>query len=294
MVKDSAWTWAYFFAAPDKASVAQLFGDRKKTLSFYKVEKVVAIRGKPGLDVKPGSTIVRVETAAKLPAAAEAKMPSLLLQGVPQHLQYTTKEQRDDLAKRSRAELPPSRDTVAVIIPIRKSAAWWALPHDERQAHFQKKGDKIGHTAIGAKYAERIYRKLYHTRYAVETTDHDFITYFEFERSHTDDFKSLVHQLRDPEQQRCADRRRLRPWPASRHCGIDTNWVGAPGQCDDGNLCSIPGHSANQLLYLSPGQWVGYARRRRAQPYLRRSSAVEYHIVARQAPGCLGLEVSGE
>jgi hypothetical protein len=200
MVKDSAWTWAYFFASPDKASVAQLFGNRKKTLSLYKVEKVVAIRGKLGVDVKPGSTIVRLETAAKLPAAAEAKMPRLLLQGVPQHLQYTTKEQRDDLAKRSRAELPPSPDTVAVIIPIRKSAAWWALPHDERQAHFQKKGDKIGHTAIGAKYAERIYRKLYHTRYAVETTDHDFITYFEFERSHTDDFKSLLQQLRDPEQ----------------------------------------------------------------------------------------------
>jgi hypothetical protein len=84
----------------------------------------------------------------------------------------------------------------------------------------------------------------------------------ELERSHTDDFKSLVHQLRDPEQQRCADRRRLRQWLASQHFGIDTNWVGAPGQCDDVNLCSIPGQSANQLLYLSPGQWVGYARRR--------------------------------
>jgi hypothetical protein len=200
MVKESAWTWAYFFAAPDQASVKKLFGERKQSLSLYKVEKVVAIRGRLGVDVKPGSTIVRVETAAKLAAAAEVKMPTLLLHGVPQHLQYTSKEQRDDLAKSSRVELPPSKDTVAVIIPIRKSAAWWALPHDERQAHFQKKGDKIGHTAIGAKYAKRIYRKLYHTRYAVETTDHDFITYFEFERSHTEDFTRLLQQLRDPEQ----------------------------------------------------------------------------------------------
>jgi hypothetical protein len=74
------------------------------------------------------------------------------------------------------------------------------LPADERMAYFQKKGDKIGHTAIGAKYVERVYRKLYHTRYAVETTDHDFITYFEYERKHTEDFKSLLRRLRDSQE----------------------------------------------------------------------------------------------
>jgi chlorite dismutase len=116
---------------------------------------------------------------------------------VPQHLEYTSKAERADLTKRSRTELPPGKDTVVVVIPIRKSAAWWALAQDERNAHFRKQGDQIGHTAIGAKYVERIYRKLYHTRYAVETTDHDFITYFEFDRSHTDDFKSLLANLRD-------------------------------------------------------------------------------------------------
>ena len=31
-------------------------------------------------------------------------------------------------------------------------------------------------------------------------TDHDFITYFEFERAHTDDFKGLLAKLRDPKQ----------------------------------------------------------------------------------------------
>src|SRR5207244_12562372 len=96
--------------------------------------------------------------------------------------------QRDELAKRSRTELPPSKDTVAVVIPIRKSAAWWALAQDERAAYFQKREDQKGHTAIGAEYVERFYRKLYHTRYAVETTDHDFITYFEFQREHEGDF----------------------------------------------------------------------------------------------------------
>jgi hypothetical protein len=197
LAKDSAWTWGYFFAAPDKASVEGLSGGRKQSLTLYRVDKIVAIRGDAGVNIKPGSTMVRMETAAKLPATGE-KGPKLLLQGVPQHLEYMSRAQRDKLS--SRPEFPASKDTVAVVIPIRKSAAWWALAHDERSIYFQKTEGKQGHTAIGAAYVDRIHRKLYHTRYAVETRDHDFITYFEFDRAHTDDFKRLLAALRDPEQ----------------------------------------------------------------------------------------------
>jgi hypothetical protein len=200
MTKDSAWTWGYFFAAYDKAAVQSLFGEHKQSLTRYRIEKVVAIRGKVGVELDDGSAMIRVESAATLPALGDAKTPKLLFHGVPQHLQYTSGEQRADLTKRSRVEIPPGKDTVAVVIPIRKNKEWWAMPTDERMAHFQKKGNKVGHTAIGAKYVERIYRKLYHTRYAVEAADHDFITYFEFDRSHTDDFKALLTQLRDPQQ----------------------------------------------------------------------------------------------
>src|SRR5262249_20964725 len=146
----------------------------------------------------PGSTLVRVETAAKLAPSGGAKTGTLLLQGVPQHLEYMSRAQREKLG--SRPEFPPSKDTVAVIIPIRKSAAWRALAHDERGIHFRQTEGKKGHTAIGASYVDRIHRKLYHTRYAVETRDHDFITYFEFERAQTDDFKRLLAALRDTEQ----------------------------------------------------------------------------------------------
>jgi hypothetical protein len=199
MVKESAWTWGYFFADKDSARVKALFGERKHAINVYRVDKVVAVQGKPGVSLDTNSTLIRVESAAKLSEPGEAG-PKLLFHGVPRHLDYTTSKQRADLLKRSRADLPPGKDTVAVIIPIRKNAKWWALPTDERMAFFQKKGDKIGHTAIGARYAGQIYRKLYHTRYAVETTDHDFITYFEFERKHTGDFQSLLTQLRDPKQ----------------------------------------------------------------------------------------------
>jgi chlorite dismutase len=197
MVKDSAWTWAYFFAAPDKASVKKLFGARKQSVTLYRIDKVVAIRGDAPASIKPDSRLVRVEVAARLTATTDAKAPTLLLQGVPQHLEYMSRAQRDKLS--SRPEFAASKDTIAVVIPIRKSAAWWALAHDERSGHFQQTEGKKGHTAIGAAYVDRIHRKLYHTRYAVESSDHDFITYFEFDRAHTDDFQRLLTALRDPE-----------------------------------------------------------------------------------------------
>ena len=52
--------------------------------------------------------------------------------------------------------------------------------------------------AVTERLAGRVYRKLYHTRYAVETTDHDFLTYFEFDREHTPAFTELLAKLRDP------------------------------------------------------------------------------------------------
>jgi hypothetical protein len=199
MAQESAWTWGYFFAAQDKEALQALAGGRKASLTAYQVEQVVPVRGKPGVSIAVGSLLLRMETATRLPLT-EAKAKGLLFHGLPQHLHYTSGAQRADLNKRSRAELPPGKDTVAVIIPIRKTAVWWGMPVDERMAYFQKRGEKLGHTAIGAKYVERIYRRLYHTRYAVETPAHDFITYFEFERKHTDDFRTLLAQLRDPHQ----------------------------------------------------------------------------------------------
>src|SRR6266404_7407184 len=52
VAKESAWTWGYFFAAPDKASVQGLAGERKQSLSLYKVHSIVPVRGKPGVSIK--------------------------------------------------------------------------------------------------------------------------------------------------------------------------------------------------------------------------------------------------
>jgi hypothetical protein len=193
VVKPSAFTWGYFYAPAERASVAGLAGGRKESLTVYRVEKVVSVTGKAGVDLKKGATLIRLETPSKLPDGAK---PPLLFRGVPRHLEYTTAKQKEEL-KGSRPELPAGKDTAAVIIPIRKNAAWWALPHDERNAFFHKKGDRKGHTAIGAEYVDRIYRKLYHARYVADNPDHDFITYFEFKREHESDFRALLKKLRD-------------------------------------------------------------------------------------------------
>ena len=125
-----------------------------------------------------GSTMFRVESETLFEAG---------LRGVVQHLHYTTLPERTDLTARSRSELAPG--ATAVLIPIRKSADWWALAHDQRGEHFHKH-----HTPIGSPYVERIFRKLYHSRYL--GSDYDFLTYFEFPPEDADYFRQLLSELR--------------------------------------------------------------------------------------------------
>lgn len=192
MASDSAWTWGSFFDAADSDKVTRELGGRPHSLTEYRVDRVKAVAGTPGVAIQPGAKLVRVEAAVRF----EVGRVKPLFTGVPQHLEYTSREQKDALAT-SRQPLPASDQTVAVLIPIRKSAAWWALPQDERAAHFHERDGKPGHTAIGAAYTDRIYRKLYHTRYAIESADHDFLTYFEFETAHAAAFEQLLTKLRD-------------------------------------------------------------------------------------------------
>lgn len=131
-----------------------------------------------------GSTVYRIESETPIESG---------LRGVVQHLHYTTLDERTDLVKRSRAELPPSPDVTAVLIPIRKSEEWWAMAQDQRGEHFHKK-----HTPVGAPYVETIFRKLYHSRYY--GSGYDFLTYFEFPKDATEMFQKLLRELRETEE----------------------------------------------------------------------------------------------
>lgn len=147
--------------------------------------RVNTYRVKQGAGPFPtGSTVYRIESEAPIDSG---------LRGVVQHLHYTTLEERTDLVKRSRAELPASPEMTAVLSPIRKSDEWWALAHDQRSEHFHKK-----HTPIGAPYVETIFRKLYHSRYY--GSGYDFLTYFEFPNDATEMFQKLLRELRETEE----------------------------------------------------------------------------------------------
>jgi hypothetical protein len=151
----------------------------------YELERMDAVRGAlvPGIEV--GRRLWRLEAAGRLPVAGAPFI------GATTHLVYTDSDVRSELLRISSPESGP----VAVLIPIRKSAEWWGLAREQRQALVMG-GAPHGHLAIGQRYAARIYRRLYHARY-LPGSEWDFLTYFEFPRDTTAAFRELLAALRD-------------------------------------------------------------------------------------------------
>lgn len=78
----------------------------------------------------------------------------------------------------------PGLKPYAIVIPVRKSAEWWALDQDKRAVMMQE------HTEATMPYLKTVKRKLYHSS---GLDDLDFITYFE--TSKLEDFHSLILSL---------------------------------------------------------------------------------------------------
>ena len=151
----------------------------------YRIDSVRAVVGPAVSDIAPGGRLWRHEAAGRLP------LPDAPFIGATSHVVYTDASTRAELTRISRAESGP----VAVLIPIRKSSAWWALGSDERQAYVMQ-GSPHGHVATGRRYAGRIYRRLYQARY-LPGSQWDFLTYFEFPTSETATFSELLSELRN-------------------------------------------------------------------------------------------------
>jgi Chlorite dismutase len=195
----SSHVWAHFLAASAR-TLESLTSSQDGHVSTYRVEEVVPIRGQAP-NLKHGWSVARIETS--VPPSLSKGLPkgSSVIQfyGVTQHLHYTSDAQRRELDERSIPELEPSDHTTAVLIPIRKSEEWWKLSQDQRQAYFQKTDTHEGHTAIGLMYVQQIFRKLYHSRYLGVVLSYDFLTYFEFEDGYKKNFRALLNELRDTE-----------------------------------------------------------------------------------------------
>lgn len=153
----------------------------------YDIERVEIVKGADADAGLHGRRVTRLESPTRLvPGRGD-------LAAVTQHVLYTDAPLRRELVSISSAESGP----VAVLIPISKSAAWWAMAQEERTAQFRSSGSAKGHFAIGASYAARIFRRLYHARYLPGAT-WDFLTYFEFPREDEPTFRALLAELRDP------------------------------------------------------------------------------------------------
>jgi hypothetical protein len=123
-----------------------------------------------------------------------------VLRGVTSNERYTTRAEADELQMRQQGLGRPEA-TRAALIPIRKSAAWWALAQDERRIIFEERSH---HTTIGLEYLPAIARRLHHSRELAEPFD--FLTWFEYSPEHSDAFEELVQRLRQSEEWRYVDR----------------------------------------------------------------------------------------
>lgn len=114
-----------------------------------------------------------------------------VLRGIISNVRYAT---RPELTALNAIQQPLGRAEArrAALIPIGKSAAWWALAQDERRAIFE---DTSQHTAIGMQYLPAISRQLFHCRDLGEPFD--FLTWFEYESEHAAAFEDLVWRLRE-------------------------------------------------------------------------------------------------
>ncbi len=113
-----------------------------------------------------------------------------MLRGVTSQLRYTAAAEQSALdAIQPGLDRPTARR--AALIPIRKSARWWALAQDERRAIFEETSH---HIQLGLDYLPAVARRLYHSRELGETFD--FLSWLEFSAADSDAFDTLLARLR--------------------------------------------------------------------------------------------------
>jgi hypothetical protein len=125
-----------------------------------------------------------------------------LLRGITSNERYVIRSEKNQLlAKQAGIGRPEA--TCATLIPIRKTAAWWALTQDERRQIFE---ETSRHTEIGLNYLPAIARRLHHCRDLAEPEPFDFLTWFEYAPADTSAFDDLLAALRATEEWRYIDR----------------------------------------------------------------------------------------
>jgi Chlorite dismutase len=140
---------------------------------------------------EPMSTASRLAIVAG-PLVQPPQGASWLLRGITSNERYVVREEKVALVSKQES-LGREASTRAALIPIRKNAAWWALPQDERREVFEAQSR---HIAIGLKYLPAVARRLHHCRDLGPDEPFDFLTWFEYAPSDSAAFEELVQALR--------------------------------------------------------------------------------------------------
>jgi chlorite dismutase len=114
------------------------------------------------------------------------------LRGIASNERYVTRPEKERLVDVQQG-LGRSASTLATLIPIRKTAAWWALTQDERRQILEVRSR---HIATGLRYLPAIARKLFHCRDLGEDEPFDFLTWFEYAPADEPAFDDLLAALR--------------------------------------------------------------------------------------------------
>lgn len=154
---------------------------------WWRVTRIAPVAG-DGLPIVSRVDVINDDVNA-LPSGA-----SWLLRGITSFERYLTQREKEQLIA-SQPPLARPEATCAALIPVKKAAAWWQLPQDERRAIFE---DRSSHIATGLKYLPAIARRLHHC-YDLEEP-FDFLTWFEYAPAHSDAFEELVARLRATEE----------------------------------------------------------------------------------------------
>lgn len=123
-----------------------------------------------------------------------------MLRGSTSNTRYTGRAEATELSSKQEGLNRPTA-TRAALIPIQKTATWWALAQDERRAIFEEQSH---HIALGLQYLPSIARRLHHCRELGEPFD--FLTWFEYSPADSDAFERLVRDLRATPEWRFVDR----------------------------------------------------------------------------------------
>ena len=153
-----------------------------------------------------------VERLRIVPGPVPQEEDGWRLRGVTSHDRYVTRAEKTRLLA-VQPDLGRPQATAAALVPIRKSAAWWALTQDERRAIFE---ESSRHIRIGLDYLPAIARRLHHCRDLGHEEPFDFLTWFEFAPADAVAFDELLHRLRETEEWRFVEREvelRLRKTP---------------------------------------------------------------------------------